>query len=43
MTAYALTHSDTFKVGVSGAPVTDWTLYDSIYTERYMGTPQVLV
>ena len=39
MTAYALTHSDTFKMGISGAPVTDWKNYDSIYTERYMGLP----
>jgi dipeptidyl-peptidase 4 len=29
-----------FAVGVAGAPVTDWTLYDTAYTERYMGTPQ---
>ena len=40
MTAYALTHSDAFKAGVSVAPVTDWHLYDSIYTERYMGLPK---
>ncbi len=40
MTAYALTHSTSFRMGISGAPVTDWSLYDSIYTERYMGTPQ---
>jgi dipeptidyl-peptidase-4 len=40
LTAYALTHSKTFKAGISGAPVTDWKNYDSIYTERYMGTPQ---
>jgi dipeptidyl-peptidase-4 len=40
MTAYALTHSRSFKIGISGAPVTDWHLYDTIYTERYMGTPQ---
>jgi dipeptidyl aminopeptidase/acylaminoacyl peptidase len=39
MTAYALTHSKTFAAGVSGAPVTDWRLYDTIYTERYMGLP----
>jgi dipeptidyl-peptidase 4 len=32
--------SDTFKLGVSDAPVTDWKLYDTIYTERYMGRPQ---
>ncbi|WP_413663339.1 DPP IV N-terminal domain-containing protein [Microbulbifer sp. CNSA002] len=30
---------DYFKAGVSGAPVTDWTLYDTHYTERYMGNP----
>ena len=40
MTAYALTHSDSFKMGISGAPVTDWRNYDSIYTERLMGLPQ---
>ncbi len=36
---FALTHSDVFKAGVAVAPVTDWRLYDSIYTERYMGHP----
>lgn len=40
MTAYALTHSDQFKVGIAGGSVTDWHLYDSIYTERYMLTPE---
>lgn len=30
----------TFKYGMSVAPVTDWRLYDSIYTERYMHTPE---
>lgn len=29
----------TFKVGVAGSPVTDWRLYDTGYTERYMETP----
>ncbi|GMG21677.1 unnamed protein product [Ambrosiozyma monospora] len=29
----------TFKYGMAVAPVTDWTLYDSIYTERYMDLP----
>ncbi len=40
MTLYALTHSKTFKAGVSVAPVSDYRLYDSIYTERFMLTPQ---
>jgi dipeptidyl-peptidase-4 len=39
MTAYALTHSESFKLGIAGAPVTDWSLYDSVYTERYMDLP----
>lgn len=30
----------TFKYGLSVAPVTDWRFYDSVYTERYMYTPQ---
>jgi dipeptidyl-peptidase-4 len=40
MSAYALTHSQAWKVGIVGAPVTDYRLYDSIYTERYMGLPK---
>ncbi|MEE4271847.1 MAG: DPP IV N-terminal domain-containing protein [Thermoanaerobaculales bacterium] len=41
MTAFALTHAPgTFAAGAAVAPVTDWSLYDSIYTERYMGTPE---
>jgi len=31
---------DVFKAGVSVAPVSDWKLYDTAYTERYMGRPQ---
>lgn len=30
---------DYFAAGVSGAPVTDWALYDTHYTERYLGHP----
>jgi dipeptidyl-peptidase 4 len=30
-------HPGVFKVSIVGAPVTDWRLYDTIYTERYMG------
>src|SRR5262245_19514153 len=40
LTSYCLTHSKKFCAGIAGAPVTDWSLYDSIYTERYMLTPK---
>ena len=41
MTTYALTHAPgTFAAGATVAPVTDWRLYDSVYTERYMSTPE---
>lgn len=39
MSAYALTHSRAWKLGIVGAPGTSFRLYDSIYTERYMGLP----
>lgn len=40
MVSYALTHSTRFRMGIAGGSVTDWRLYDSIYTERYMRLPQ---
>ena len=40
MAAFALTHSKTFSAGIASGPVTDWKLYDSIYTERYMSHAQ---
>jgi len=40
MTSYALTHSQSYKIGIAGGTVADWRDYDSVYTERYMQTPQ---
>jgi dipeptidyl-peptidase 4 len=41
MTLYSLTNApEVWKCGVAGAPVTHWKFYDTIYTERYMRTPQ---
>ncbi|MGP3733715.1 prolyl oligopeptidase family serine peptidase [Streptomyces sp. GDS52] len=34
-----LRRPDVFHAGIAGAPVTDWTLYDTHYTERYLGDP----
>ncbi len=41
MAAFALTHSKRFALGLAGGGVHDWRLYDTIYTERYMSTPQL--
>jgi len=35
-----LKHPETFKVAVAGGPVIDWSLYEVMYGERYMDTPQ---
>ncbi len=41
MSSLAITKgADTFKMAIAVAPVTSWRFYDSIYTERYMHTPQ---
>jgi dipeptidyl-peptidase 4 len=38
-TAMLLRNPGVFKVGVAGGPVMDWSLYEVMYTERYMDTP----
>lgn len=40
MTLMMLAQTDLYASGVSGAPVTDWALYDTAYTERYLGDPR---
>lgn len=37
---FMLRYPDVFKAGVAGGPVTDWSYYEVMYTERYMDTPQ---
>jgi dipeptidyl-peptidase-4 len=40
-TLYAMTHSKRILAGAAVAPVTNWEAYDSIYTERYLGSLDV--
>jgi dipeptidyl-peptidase-4 len=35
-----LRRPDLFRCAIAGAPVADWTLYDTAYTERYLGLPE---
>ncbi|GAA2219440.1 prolyl oligopeptidase family serine peptidase [Micromonospora olivasterospora] len=35
-----LRHPELFRCGIVGAPVTDWALYDTAYSERYLGMPE---
>ncbi|MFC6103476.1 S9 family peptidase [Olivibacter domesticus] len=39
-TSFMLRKPDVFKVGVAGGPVMDWKMYEAMYTERYMDSPQ---
>jgi dipeptidyl-peptidase 4 len=39
-TSLMLRAPGTFKVGIAGGPVIDWKLYEIMYTERYMDSPQ---
>lgn len=39
-TSLMLREPGTFKVGVAGGPVIDWSLYEVMYTERYMDRPE---
>jgi dipeptidyl-peptidase-4 len=39
-TSFMLRNPGVFKCGVAGGPVMDWSMYEVMYTERYMDTPQ---
>jgi dipeptidyl-peptidase-4 len=40
MSALCLSRSKLFKVGIAVAPITNWRYYDTVYTERFLRTPQ---
>ena len=40
VTSLMCKHPDVFKVGVCGGPVIDWSMYEIMYTERYMDMPK---
>lgn len=39
-TSFMLRKPDIFKAGVAGGPVLDWSMYEVMYGERYMDTPE---
>ena len=39
-TSFMLRQPDVFKAGVAGGPVLDWSMYEVMYGERYMDTPE---
>ncbi len=39
-TSLMLHHPGVFKAAVAGGPVMDWSMYEVMYTERYMDTPE---
>lgn len=39
-TSFMLRKPDVFKAGVAGGPVLDWSMYEVMYTERYMDSPE---
>lgn len=39
-TSFMLKHPEVYKAGVAGGPVIDWNMYEIMYTERYMDSPQ---
>lgn len=42
MTSLVMTKgAGTYKLGIAGAPVTNWRFYDTVYTERFLQTPQL--
>ena len=40
MVLHMLGQTNHYKAGIAGAPVTDWALYDTAYTERFLGDPR---
>ena len=40
MASNCILRGEVFKMSIAVAPVTNWRFYDTVYTERYMQTPQ---